>query len=237
MDISGLTPRATQRAVWDRTNDCLVKGNYVASIVGFRLYLKLVAENWNATPSTFAIEVLETAVYPGGPYSMVARTADILSQFVIRERGKHRRACNCERERLDIRLALIKLNCMADFLVGILVRRELIREWEPLLGGENADIEELYFSLELQRISLSPYDPTQPASGAEHNTDDVQPRLPNLLGTDVSNLLNIQFLLIRKGSMFDPKNLLLTVVNGFIFVLGMVILVAGTYSSIDDIVS
>jgi hypothetical protein len=44
------------------------------------------------------------------------------------------------------------------------------------------------------------------------------------------------FLLIRKGGMFERKNLLLTVVNGFIFVLGMVILVAGTYSSIDDIV-
>ncbi|KAJ5976421.1 Amino acid transporter transmembrane [Penicillium waksmanii] len=44
------------------------------------------------------------------------------------------------------------------------------------------------------------------------------------------------FLLIRKGGMFERKNLLLTVVNGFIFVLGMIILVAGTYSSIDDII-
>ncbi|KAJ5083088.1 Amino acid transporter transmembrane [Penicillium argentinense] len=44
------------------------------------------------------------------------------------------------------------------------------------------------------------------------------------------------FMLIRKGGIMEPKNLLLTVINGFILIIGLVILVAGTYSSIDDII-
>lgn len=45
------------------------------------------------------------------------------------------------------------------------------------------------------------------------------------------------FMLIRKGSMFESKNLLLTVVNGAILIMGLLILGAGTYSSVWDIVS
>jgi hypothetical protein len=45
------------------------------------------------------------------------------------------------------------------------------------------------------------------------------------------------FLLIRKGSWTEPRNLILTIVNTFIGLIGLIILVAGTYSSIDDIVS
>ncbi|KAJ5454862.1 N amino acid transport system protein [Penicillium daleae] len=44
------------------------------------------------------------------------------------------------------------------------------------------------------------------------------------------------FLLIRKGSWTEPRNLILTIINGFILVIGLIILVAGTYSSIDDII-
>ncbi|KAJ5125130.1 hypothetical protein N7448_004457 [Penicillium atrosanguineum] len=45
------------------------------------------------------------------------------------------------------------------------------------------------------------------------------------------------FLLIRKGSWLEPMNLLLTVINAFIFIIGMITLVGGTYSSIDDIIN
>ncbi|OJJ32524.1 hypothetical protein ASPWEDRAFT_54103 [Aspergillus wentii DTO 134E9] len=43
------------------------------------------------------------------------------------------------------------------------------------------------------------------------------------------------FMLIRKGSWTDPKNLFLAFVNGCVFIIGLVILVAGTYASVDDI--
>lgn len=45
------------------------------------------------------------------------------------------------------------------------------------------------------------------------------------------------FLLIKKGSWLDRENLLLAIVNGGIFVIGILILGAGTYSSVYDIVS
>lgn len=45
------------------------------------------------------------------------------------------------------------------------------------------------------------------------------------------------FMLIKKGKWNSKENLLLSVVNGLIFVIGMITLVAGTYSSIVDIVS
>lgn len=45
------------------------------------------------------------------------------------------------------------------------------------------------------------------------------------------------FMLLREGSWKEPKNLVLVFVNGLIFVIGMVILVGGTYASVDDIVS
>ncbi|KAJ5679946.1 hypothetical protein N7462_008190 [Penicillium macrosclerotiorum] len=45
------------------------------------------------------------------------------------------------------------------------------------------------------------------------------------------------FLLIRKGSWTEPKNLMLGIVNFVILIIGLVILVAGTYSSVDDIIN
>ncbi|KAJ5206499.1 Amino acid transporter transmembrane [Penicillium cf. griseofulvum] len=44
------------------------------------------------------------------------------------------------------------------------------------------------------------------------------------------------FMLLREGSWKEPKNLMLAAVNGIIFLIGMVVLVGGTYSSIDDII-
>lgn len=45
------------------------------------------------------------------------------------------------------------------------------------------------------------------------------------------------FMLLRKGSWNEPKNIMLGVLNAVVFLIGMVVLVGGTYSSIDDIVS
>lgn len=45
------------------------------------------------------------------------------------------------------------------------------------------------------------------------------------------------FKLIKKGSWRSKENLLLSITNAIIFLMGMVILVAGTYSSVQDIVS
>ncbi|KAJ5261020.1 hypothetical protein N7478_011615 [Penicillium angulare] len=44
------------------------------------------------------------------------------------------------------------------------------------------------------------------------------------------------FLLIKKGSWMDRENIVLAIVNAFIFVIGILILGAGTYSSIYDII-
>ena len=45
------------------------------------------------------------------------------------------------------------------------------------------------------------------------------------------------FMLIKKGKWYSKKNLLLSIVNAVIFIIGMIILVAGTYSAVVDIVS
>ncbi|KAJ5172126.1 hypothetical protein N7492_004719 [Penicillium capsulatum] len=45
------------------------------------------------------------------------------------------------------------------------------------------------------------------------------------------------FMFLRNGNMLSPMNILLTVVNVLIFAVGLIVLVAGTYSSIVDIVS
>jgi hypothetical protein len=45
------------------------------------------------------------------------------------------------------------------------------------------------------------------------------------------------FMLLREGSWKEPKNLALAAVNILIFVIGIVVLVGGTYASVDDIVS
>ncbi|KAI0019431.1 transmembrane amino acid transporter protein-domain-containing protein [Xylariomycetidae sp. FL0641] len=44
------------------------------------------------------------------------------------------------------------------------------------------------------------------------------------------------FMLIREGSIFSKENLVKTVANAFIFVIGVVVLVGGTYSSVADII-
>ena len=45
------------------------------------------------------------------------------------------------------------------------------------------------------------------------------------------------FMLIREGKWYESRNLLLSAVNAFIFVIGILVLVGGTYASIQDIVS
>ncbi|GAB1197930.1 hypothetical protein APSETT444_007236 [Aspergillus pseudonomiae] len=45
------------------------------------------------------------------------------------------------------------------------------------------------------------------------------------------------FILIREGKWNEPKNLMLGAINLFVLLIGLVTLVGGTYSSIDDIVS
>lgn len=162
----------------------------MASIVGLKLCLKIEKENSDIME--LAIEVLETAVYPGGPYSIVARTADILSRVVIREREKHCSANPSERKRLNLRGTLSRLYDMASFLVAILVRQRLIQVWEPVLGRENPKIEELYTKLERTRLYMTDVDPSQDSSGIQHDAEDIQPRFPNLLDTDISHLLHVQ---------------------------------------------
>ncbi|POS72176.1 amino acid transporter [Diaporthe helianthi] len=45
------------------------------------------------------------------------------------------------------------------------------------------------------------------------------------------------FKLIKKGKWYSKENLLLAISNGIIFIIGMIILVAGTYASIQDIIN
>ncbi|KAL6922839.1 hypothetical protein FSST1_000113 [Fusarium sambucinum] len=44
------------------------------------------------------------------------------------------------------------------------------------------------------------------------------------------------FMLIRKGPWYSKENLPLAIANGLIFIIGMIVLVGGTYASIDDII-
>lgn len=45
------------------------------------------------------------------------------------------------------------------------------------------------------------------------------------------------FMFIRQGSLFDPKNILMGLINAIILIIGLVVLGAGTYASVVDIVS
>jgi hypothetical protein len=45
------------------------------------------------------------------------------------------------------------------------------------------------------------------------------------------------FMLIKKGKWYARENLFLSFVNAIVFIIGMIVLVAGTYSAIVDIVS
>jgi len=45
------------------------------------------------------------------------------------------------------------------------------------------------------------------------------------------------FMLIKKGKWYEKHNLFLSIVNAIIFMIGMVVLVAGTYAAVEDIVS
>ncbi|CAM1507740.1 Fc.00g045880.m01.CDS01 [Cosmosporella sp. VM-42] len=43
------------------------------------------------------------------------------------------------------------------------------------------------------------------------------------------------FMLLKKGKWYAKENLLKSIVNGIVFIIGMIVLVGGTYASIDDI--
>lgn len=44
------------------------------------------------------------------------------------------------------------------------------------------------------------------------------------------------FMLLREGPWYARKNILLSVANGLVFIIGIIVLVGGTYASIDDII-
>ncbi|KAJ4327541.1 hypothetical protein N0V84_002069 [Fusarium piperis] len=44
------------------------------------------------------------------------------------------------------------------------------------------------------------------------------------------------FILIRKGSWYAKENILKSLLNGAIFIIGIIILVGGTYASVDDVI-
>ncbi|KAJ5991874.1 hypothetical protein N7451_007598 [Penicillium sp. IBT 35674x] len=45
------------------------------------------------------------------------------------------------------------------------------------------------------------------------------------------------FMFIRKGSLFEPKNILMGLINAVILIIGLVVLGAGTYASVVDIIN
>ncbi|KAJ5786752.1 uncharacterized protein N7503_011964 [Penicillium pulvis] len=45
------------------------------------------------------------------------------------------------------------------------------------------------------------------------------------------------FMFIRKGSLFDPKNIVMGLINAIILIIGLVVLGAGTYASVVDIIN
>jgi len=45
------------------------------------------------------------------------------------------------------------------------------------------------------------------------------------------------FMLLKRGKWYEKKNLFWSILNGIVFVMGIVILVAGSYSAIVSIVS
>lgn len=85
---------------------------------------------------TCAIDDLETTVYRGSPYSIVAGPLGILSRFVVREREKHRIATPSERKRFNLRETVKQLYGMVRLLMGMFVRQKLMQVWGPVLGWE-----------------------------------------------------------------------------------------------------
>lgn len=176
----------------ERTNDCLVKGDYGASIVGLKLCLELAKDDSSATIKlTFAIDVLETVSHPGDLFSMTTRTFDIMSRFVLREREKHRHVDPSEWERLNLKRTLMRLNRLSDFLVGIFLRQELIQMWETVLGREDSRIVALYDTLCGKRISLADLDPNHNMADAENGITDPYPQLRNELDADIPPFIRI----------------------------------------------
>lgn len=45
------------------------------------------------------------------------------------------------------------------------------------------------------------------------------------------------FKLVKEGKWYERKNLLLAISNAIIFAIGIIVLVCGTYASVQDIVS
>ncbi|KAJ5649007.1 uncharacterized protein N7484_002730 [Penicillium longicatenatum] len=45
------------------------------------------------------------------------------------------------------------------------------------------------------------------------------------------------FMFIRQGSLFDPKNIVLGLINAIILIIGLIVLGAGTYASVVDIIN
>lgn len=45
------------------------------------------------------------------------------------------------------------------------------------------------------------------------------------------------FILLKQGKWYEKKNLMQSIVNAVVFLIGMIVLVAGTYSAVADIVS
>ncbi|KAK2765373.1 hypothetical protein FQN54_008219 [Arachnomyces sp. PD_36] len=109
--------------------------------------------HWVTVMEELNAAMMKAAVFAGSPQNIVARIAQELSNFLIRERQKYTRANPEERDLQGLRKTLTALKLSSKFCSQVIMQQRALEIWEPILGPEHPKIKQMHDNIALKKMS------------------------------------------------------------------------------------
>ncbi|KAM7190197.1 hypothetical protein V8F20_009819 [Naviculisporaceae sp. PSN 640] len=133
--------------------DYAMEAKYDEAASHFRQLGKLTSSPWGSVLFDFNADIMDVASNGGCPETIAIRVSSILSQYLFRERERHRMSSLiCTNKKQDsLRKVLSGLRLNARFWGSVVVQQRALQIWEPLLGADHPKIVLLRKGLALKR--------------------------------------------------------------------------------------
>jgi hypothetical protein len=96
---------------------------------------------WGVVADEFLAALMKAADFPGCPQSLIARFAQELSRFLIRERKLYTQTNAQSRSLVELHKTLTVLRMNAKWAAILITQQRALHIWEPILGPEHRKIE------------------------------------------------------------------------------------------------
>lgn len=119
----------------------------------FRQLSRITSSPWGSVLFDFNADIMDAASNGGCPHTVATRVSNILSQYLFREREKHRISSlfSAKRGKEALKKVLLGLRMNVRFWGSVVVQQRALQIWEPILGSDHPKIALLHKGLALKR--------------------------------------------------------------------------------------